>query len=281
MRGQPRHARDARRNALADGPRQAESVVSRRSASELVDDDERVARGRLNAAPGRGRRASATTPAQTRVECRKGRPRTRRIVALSSISAMNVDTPLSWLSPAPTRASMQSKIGTVASSAGTKQPIWAMSAMTPIWRMYVDLPPAGRTEEEVQAISHRKRRGCSKGETPNAPMLGPVMMMNSAEPRTSSTSFGMNVMSSCASRHGWREALSTQSPPPFSSTLGLTYGIGALTEMSAKLAEGEGGHAVRGVSYSAVAYPAVRKDTHPTRTSSLAMSESRFSSTGM
>ena len=66
-------------------------------------------------------------------------------------------------------------------------------------------------------------------------MLGPVMMMNSAESRTSSTSFGMNVMSSWASRHGWREALRMQSPPPFLSTLGLTYGIGALTEISAKL----------------------------------------------
>lgn len=65
----------------------------------------------------------------------------RRIIAVSSISAMNVDTPLSWLSPAPTRQRIESKMGSVASVHGTKHPAWAMSEMTPTWRMYVDFPP--------------------------------------------------------------------------------------------------------------------------------------------
>ena len=54
------------------------------------------------------------------------------MVAVSSISAMKVEMPLSWLSPAPTRARMQSKIGTCASSAGTKEPTCAIRAMQPI-----------------------------------------------------------------------------------------------------------------------------------------------------
>jgi hypothetical protein len=44
------------------------------------------------------------------------------IVAVSSISAMNVDTPFNWLSPAPTRQRIESKTGRVASEQGTKQP---------------------------------------------------------------------------------------------------------------------------------------------------------------
>ena len=57
---------------------------------------------------------------------------TLRIAAVSSISAINVETPRSCESPAPTRAKMASQIGTVASCAGTKQPTWAMSTITPI-----------------------------------------------------------------------------------------------------------------------------------------------------
>jgi hypothetical protein len=56
-----------------------------------------------------------------------------RIVAVSNISAMNVLRPLSWESPAPTRARIQSKILKVASVQGTKQPTWASNAMTPIY----------------------------------------------------------------------------------------------------------------------------------------------------
>lgn len=60
-----------------------------------------------------------------------------RIAAVSSISAMKVDTPFSWLSPAPTRQRIESKIGMLAWVHGTKQPICAMSAITPAWRMKV------------------------------------------------------------------------------------------------------------------------------------------------
>ena len=47
---------------------------------------------------------------------------------VSSISAMNVDTPRDWTSPAPTRASTASTGEISASSHGTKQP-----ACTQVW----------------------------------------------------------------------------------------------------------------------------------------------------
>lgn len=46
---------------------------------------------------------------------------------------MNVDTPLSWLSLAPTRAKMLSTIDTSADWQGTKQPSCAMTTTTPVW----------------------------------------------------------------------------------------------------------------------------------------------------
>ena len=49
-------------------------------------------------------------------------PLALRMAAVSSISAMKVDTPRSWQSPAPTRAKMQSRTAMRASSQGTKQP---------------------------------------------------------------------------------------------------------------------------------------------------------------
>jgi len=81
------------------------------------------------------------------------------MVAVSSISAMKVDTPFNWLSPAPTLHRMESKIGSLASAQGTKHPICDIKAITPIyhsrvsnttednvkktltWRIYVDFPP--------------------------------------------------------------------------------------------------------------------------------------------
>jgi len=56
---------------------------------------------------------------------------TLRIVAVSNISAMKVEIPLNWLSPAPTRHNTESKIGNRASEQGTNEPICAMSAITP------------------------------------------------------------------------------------------------------------------------------------------------------
>lgn len=60
-----------------------------------------------------------------------------RMAAVSSISAMKVDTPLSCESPAPTRQRIESKMGTVAVLQGTKAPICASKAMTPAERMKV------------------------------------------------------------------------------------------------------------------------------------------------
>ncbi len=54
---------------------------------------------------------------------------------------MNVEMPLSWLSPAPTRQRIESKIGMRADAQGTKLPVCAMSAITPTWRIYVLFPP--------------------------------------------------------------------------------------------------------------------------------------------
>ena len=59
----------------------------------------------------------------------------------SNISAIKVDTPFNARSPAPTRAHIQSKIGKIASSAGTNEPICVNNDNTPKVRIYVDLPP--------------------------------------------------------------------------------------------------------------------------------------------
>lgn len=67
-------------------------------------------------------------------------------------------------------------------------------------------------------------------------MLGPVMMRNSDSPRLRITSFGINVTSSWTSRLGCRASIRIVSPWPRSCMVGLTYGIGALTETWAKLA---------------------------------------------
>lgn len=53
------------------------------------------------------------------------------MAAVSSISAMKVEMPRSWQSPAPTRAKMQSRTAMRACSHATKQPTWAISTATP------------------------------------------------------------------------------------------------------------------------------------------------------
>ena len=57
---------------------------------------------------------------------------TFRIVAVSNISAIKVDTPFICESLAPTLASIQSTMLTVAESHGTKQPICAINTIVPI-----------------------------------------------------------------------------------------------------------------------------------------------------
>jgi len=54
---------------------------------------------------------------------------------VSSISAMNVDTPRSWLSPAPTRHKIASATQMSAKVQGTKQPICAIKMATPIYAL--------------------------------------------------------------------------------------------------------------------------------------------------
>ena len=131
-----------------------------------------------------------------------------RMAALSSISAMKVDTPRAWLSPAPTRAKMASRTGITARAQGTQLPTWARSTAMPTWRMKVDLPP----------------------------MLGPVMSWNQDSPRTMRQSLGTKSTPSCSSTQGCRQASSTSSAPSRGSMTGRTYGLGAEAATSAKLA---------------------------------------------
>ena len=63
-----------------------------------------------------------------------------RMRAVSVISTMNVLWPRASSSLAPTRAKMRSATPIVASRAGTKLPIWAISVSSAAWRMYVLLP---------------------------------------------------------------------------------------------------------------------------------------------
>ena len=64
MRREEARRADALRHVLGDGPRQAEAVVGRRAAAQLVDDDERAPvgaledRGRLEHLAHEGRDAS-------------------------------------------------------------------------------------------------------------------------------------------------------------------------------------------------------------------------------
>ena len=63
-----------------------------------------------------------------------------RILAASFISTMNVLSPMEILSLAPTRVNILSTNPIWADSAGTKQPIWAISVIKAVWRNRADLP---------------------------------------------------------------------------------------------------------------------------------------------
>ena len=58
-----------------------------------------------------------------------------RMVAVSSISAIKVETPRDWQSPAPTRARIESVTEISAESHGTNEPTCASSTLTPAARM--------------------------------------------------------------------------------------------------------------------------------------------------
>jgi len=78
------------------------------------------------------------------------------IVAVSSISAMKVDMPLSWLSLAPTRASMASMMVSSASRHGMKQPSWASRTDVPI---YTDKHNNNNNNNNVTIISRVPQHG--------------------------------------------------------------------------------------------------------------------------
>ena len=63
-----------------------------------------------------------------------------RMLADSSISTIKVDSPCEILSEAPTRVKILSTTPILASLAGTKQPIWAISTISAVWRRMADLP---------------------------------------------------------------------------------------------------------------------------------------------
>ena len=63
-----------------------------------------------------------------------------RMVAVSSISTMKVDSPREMLSEAPTRVKILSTRPIFAARAGTKQPICASRTISALWRRKADLP---------------------------------------------------------------------------------------------------------------------------------------------
>ena len=63
-----------------------------------------------------------------------------RIEAASVISTINVDSPSEMLSLAPTRVKILSTTPIFALSAGTNEPICAMSVMRAVWRSRADFP---------------------------------------------------------------------------------------------------------------------------------------------
>ncbi len=152
----------------------------------------------------------------------------RRIAAVSNISAIKVDTPLIWLSPAPTRASTQSTTLNSASSHGTKQPICAISTITPTWRMYVDLPPIFGPKNIRKKGFYHNDYGLMHLCTWNCYFIIllsnkslPVMIWNISSPLVKVTSLGMKATSSWASTQGCLAAFTMSLPDPFSSILGL------------------------------------------------------------
>ena len=72
---------------LRDSPRKTEAVVGRSTSTKLVDNYKGVLRRRLDGADG--------ISSVVHHSALGNKIRTRRIVAVSNISAMNVDTPLS------------------------------------------------------------------------------------------------------------------------------------------------------------------------------------------
>ena len=96
--------------------------------------------------------------------------------AVSCISTMNVDWPRRIWSLAPTRVKMRSTSPSLASRAGTKLPICAISAMSAVWRRKVDLPP----------------------------MFGPVSTKSRGAPSPIARSFATNGSRSTRSMIGWR-----------------------------------------------------------------------------
>ena len=62
------------------------------------------------------------------------------IFATSVISTINVLWPLAKSSDAPTLVKILSHIDIFAYFAGTKEPIWAISTINAVWRIYVDFP---------------------------------------------------------------------------------------------------------------------------------------------
>jgi hypothetical protein len=95
MRGKQTQALDGGANVLGYGPRKAESIVGRRSTTQLIDDDERIRSGGLASVAivnewlwiARERESVCVCV------CVCGSTHTLRMHVVSNISAMNVDTP--------------------------------------------------------------------------------------------------------------------------------------------------------------------------------------------
>lgn len=179
------------------------------------------------------------------------------IVAVSSISAMKVETPFSWLSPAPTLQRIESKIGIVASEQGTKQPICAMRAMTPAWRMNVDFPPMfGPARFRIQMAlilwmmtsslmiwnslwSDKESIHLSPLKTKKDTFYHFYIIRNKADvildlqTRVSCIFENKITQTYLSNSEKWSSYAAAEAPR--STTFGLIYGSGAFTETCAKL----------------------------------------------
>src|SRR3546814_4659271 len=76
-----------------------------------------------------------------------------RILAVSFISTMKVDSPEERLSEAPTRVKSLSTHPILAEAAGTKEPAWLISTMSAVCRKIADL----RSEEHTSELQSLMR----------------------------------------------------------------------------------------------------------------------------
>jgi hypothetical protein len=96
-------------------------------------------------------------PISSRMTSARG-PAWLRMAAVSTISTMKVERPRARSSAAPTRLNSRSTMPIWADSAGTKEPICAMMAISAFWRRKVDFPAMfGPVTSQMERLSSPDR----------------------------------------------------------------------------------------------------------------------------